>query len=127
MGFKASSRLLDSTLLPISLSEFSNALFSTWKQKSYHNGQGLKPFGMQLKTSIHGSQTKQFLGLAISGGVDSMALAALCSGLLNNRGKEIALGLPNLSFKAFVVDHGVRSGSDAEAAHVSKVLESRGL
>jgi hypothetical protein len=127
MGFKPSSSLLNSTPLPISLSEFSNALFSTWKQKTYHNGRGPKTFGMQYEVSNRDIETEQLLGLAISGGVDSMALATLCSGLLHNRGSEIASPLPNLAFKAFVVDHGVRNGSDVEAENVSKVLESRGL
>ena len=56
-----------------------------------------------------------------------MALAALCSRLLKNSGSEIASDIRNLAFKAFVVDHGVRKGSDLEAENVSQLLKSRGL
>lgn len=73
-----------------------------------------------------GEGAKTF-GLAISGGVDSMALAALCSGLLNDNNSKMASGPPELAFKAFVVDHAVRRGSNVEAENVSKVLESRGI
>jgi len=44
-----------------------------------------------------------------------MALAALCSRLQQD-----------VKFQAFVVDHGVREGSDREAHGVSKLLKSRG-
>lgn len=76
--------------------------------------------------------------MAISGGVDSMALAALCSEIQQTPVEEIVSGLHptlakftaavvrDLEFQAFVVDHGVREGSDAEAKAVSNVLEQRG-
>jgi tRNA(Ile)-lysidine synthase len=60
-------------------------------------------------------------GLAISGGVDSMALATLCSMLLHDKSRAT-----KLRFKAFVVDHGVREGSNEEATAVSIELEARG-
>ncbi|TVY15341.1 putative tRNA(Ile)-lysidine synthase, partial [Lachnellula arida] len=77
-------------------------------------------------------------GLAISGGVDSMALAALCSQMHSSFSNTTnSLNLENhvstldflrqVNFRAFVVDHGVRSGSAAEAQAVAKVLEKRGL
>jgi len=74
------------------------------------------------------------LGLAISGGVDSMALAALCSriqhgtsqGFASHIGQAPLSNLNNLKFRAFVVDHGVRQGSNVEAEAVSNILESRG-
>jgi hypothetical protein len=58
-------------------------------------------------------------GLAISGGVDSMALATLCSGLreLSQQGKQA------LSFTAFIVDHGLRPGSRDEAVQVAGFLD----
>ena len=76
--------------------------------------------------------------MAISGGVDSMALAALCaeiqqipveemvSGLHPGLAKSTAAVLRDLEFQAFVVDHGAREGSGAEAKAVSNVLEERG-
>ncbi len=58
-------------------------------------------------------------GLAISGGVDSMALAHLCHGIE----KE---GLLRVEFQAFVVDHGARQGSSLEASTVVSKLADIG-
>ncbi|POS87501.1 hypothetical protein EPUL_000675, partial [Erysiphe pulchra] len=66
--------------------------------------------------------SKLFCGLAISGGVDSMALALLCSNLQLSGSSEYR----RLKFHAFIVDHGVRTGSDREAVSVAKILASRG-
>lgn len=46
-----------------------------------------------------------------------MALAAMCSRLRDDQCGEA------LSFTAFIVDHGLRSGSDEEALEVAKHLE----
>ena len=72
------------------------------------------------------------LGLAISGGVDSMALAALCSQLpywepYVADQNSVRAALANIHLRAFIVNHGVRDGSDIEAEVVSKELEQRGL
>jgi hypothetical protein len=79
------------------------------------------------------------LGLAVSGGVDSIALATLCSRLqrpaplkssyeaeAEASDSSVLKSLQNFKFQAFVVDHGLRLGSDTEAQSVSKVLEDRG-
>ena len=77
----------------------------------------------------------------MSGGVDSMALACLCSKiqktpypilrtLLQSEHGQSSIGTPlsrNIGFQAFVVDHGVREGSGTEAQAVSKVLERRDI
>jgi tRNA(Ile)-lysidine synthase len=61
-----------------------------------------------------------------------MALASLCSQVqrlprgLNMECPSDFKILPEYSFQAFIVDHGVRKGSGEEAAAVSKVLDSRG-
>lgn len=55
-------------------------------------------------------------GLAISGGVDSMALASLCSKLW--RDHEFPA-----KCQAFVVDHGLRSNSAEEAEQVAMQLQ----
>ena len=59
-------------------------------------------------------------GLAVSGGVDSMALATLCRDL---RATRRSLGL---RFKALVLDHDVREGSAAEASEVAARLSNMG-
>jgi tRNA(Ile)-lysidine synthase TilS/MesJ len=59
------------------------------------------------------------LGLAISGGVDSMALASLCSKLQSSDSYD-------WRFRAFVVDHGARTGSEEEAKAVAAVVEDKG-
>lgn len=65
------------------------------------------------------------LGVAVSGGVDSMALAALCSRLPLDEGLAPSFP-PHFSFRAFIVDHGLRDGSSTEAKAVSRLLEQRG-
>lgn len=82
-------------------------------------GKNVKPhIGRTLLIADHATKladTQQ--GLAVSGGVDSMALATLCSRLRDEQCVEA------LSFTAFIVDHGLRSGSDEEALKVAKHLE----
>ncbi|KAE9380472.1 adenine nucleotide alpha hydrolases-like protein [Stipitochalara longipes BDJ] len=101
---------------PISVAEFSKALLQRWSPQ--RDGQDT-------------------LGLAISGGVDSMALAALCSRLRNHcysynqsgtKGELLEREtLSLLKIQAFIVDHGLRSGSGVEAEAVSKILKGRDI
>ncbi|CZR52024.1 uncharacterized protein PAC_01901 [Phialocephala subalpina] len=86
------------------------------------------------KSSFDGRrQHFKTVGLAISGGVDSMALAALCSNIQNLPHVKPEMGLDEIqllkyiSFKAFIVDHQVRPGSEEEANAVSNILEGRGI
>jgi tRNA(Ile)-lysidine synthase len=58
------------------------------------------------------------LAVAVSGGADSMALALLASDWARGRGGHVT---------ALVVDHGLRRGSDAEAALVCDRLGQRGI
>jgi len=60
------------------------------------------------------------VGLAISGGVDSMALAWLCSAMSRRDRRAY-------EFTAFVVDHKLRKGSTKEASQVSKALTRMGM
>ncbi|KAI4717314.1 hypothetical protein E4T48_06467 [Aureobasidium sp. EXF-10727] len=59
---------------------------------------------------------KNGLGLAISGGVDSMALATLCATVRNFAKPPIT---------AFIVDHRLRPGSTEEAQSVANILLDR--
>ncbi|KAH8601300.1 PP-loop family-domain-containing protein [Bisporella sp. PMI_857] len=77
-------------------------------------------YGLYHARRALGPQDVFTFGLAISGGVDSMALVALCS-------KVQVFRNSNTKFHAFVVDHGVRKGSDVEAKSVSLLIESRGI
>ncbi|KAK3321495.1 PP-loop family-domain-containing protein [Cercophora scortea] len=64
------------------------------------------------------------VALAVSGGVDSMALAFLCSSA--QKGK-LASNRPVSEFRAVVIDHGLREGSAEEASKVCRVLETMGV
>lgn len=56
-----------------------------------------------------------------------MALAVLCSKIQDHPSNTASAPVTHrLKFQAFVVDHGVREGSDHEAEAVSKVLEKKG-
>lgn len=65
--------------------------------------------------------TYDLKGLAVSGGVDSMALATLCSRLR----RDLGSGAP--IFTGFIVDHGLRSGSREEALQVARYLKDLGM
>ncbi|OJD19102.1 tRNA(Ile)-lysidine synthetase [Emergomyces pasteurianus Ep9510] len=61
------------------------------------------------------------IGLAVSGGADSMALAFLCKQLISER------LIPDLNVKPFIVDHRAREGSTEEAHKVAGWLEELGF
>ncbi|KAK7534638.1 PP-loop family-domain-containing protein [Phyllosticta citricarpa] len=89
--------------LPVSLQEFRDSLASIWLPR------------------LH-VQTPR-LGLAVSGGVDSMALATLAAELSS----EIDGSEENDVFTAFIVDHQLRQGSDEEASLVQRSLDHLGI
>ncbi|KAG9228404.1 PP-loop family-domain-containing protein [Amylocarpus encephaloides] len=123
-GMKVSSFLKSQPRAkPIGIGDFAKALERPWR----------------YSLSSIGSSTRT-LGLAISGGVDSMALAVLCSRLQSapvpfseevetagNFKSHVFRHLPIIDFKAFVVDHGVRIGSGEEAKWVAAILNSKGI
>lgn len=78
----------------------------------------LQVFDKSLARICHSVATER-LGLAISGGVDSMALASLCSRSALKRRSPAA-------FTAFIVDHGLRQGSTDEAALVAQRVNALG-
>ncbi|GIZ41714.1 hypothetical protein CKM354_000501000 [Cercospora kikuchii] len=59
------------------------------------------------------------LGLAVSGGVDSMALASICSSYKKEYRQH--------NFTGFIVDHGVRPESSDEAFKVAEELQRLGI
>ena len=64
------------------------------------------------------------IGIAVSGGVDSMALARLCAEL-KKLPKELQRW--NFRFTAFIVDHRARPNSSNEACFVRNQLQSWGI
>ncbi|KAI9672027.1 MAG: hypothetical protein M1829_004571 [Trizodia sp. TS-e1964] len=64
------------------------------------------------------------IGLAVSGGVDSMALAVLFRDLSNHSHHFTCI--PR-ALRAFVVDHRAREGSDVEAKYVLESLQKLGI
>lgn len=54
-----------------------------------------------------------------------MALASLCSQMKDARASHSNV-FPKLKFRAFIVDHAARSGSDTEAQNVSELLSRQG-
>ncbi|PBP23220.1 PP-loop family protein [Diplocarpon rosae] len=98
----------------ITVKEFANALSKVWRPaNSLPRGQAVQ------------------IG---NGGVDSMALASLCSRLSaadfpvqldpHTSGRSYAA---SIRLRAFVVDHSARSGSATEAQAVSRLLEKQGI
>ena len=59
-------------------------------------------------------------GIAVSGGLDSMALARLCVGPKNNNKHSVDL-------HAFIVDHRARAGSADDAKLVASWLQGWGM
>jgi hypothetical protein len=76
--------------------------------------------GRRLGISCHKNaciyQILIFVGLAVSGGVDSMALAVMCREYLPRNGTEL---------QALIVDHGLRPSSSEEASKTKAVLGER--
>lgn len=66
--------------------------------------------------------TVNSLGLAVSGGVDSMALATLCADLSDEINDDDDTDV----FTAFIVDHRLRKGSRDEALAVQENLYKLG-
>ena len=63
-------------------------------------------------------EPRPLLAVAVSGGADSLALALLAGEWARSRGGEAV---------ALTVDHGLRAGSDAEAAQVGRRLAAAGI
>ena len=63
--------------------------------------------------------------MAVSGGVDSTALAALCRGLTSEHIYPSKQHFA-VAFKAFIVDHNAREGSSEEAERVRERLDRMG-
>ncbi|KAI1428386.1 adenine nucleotide alpha hydrolases-like protein [Xylaria sp. FL1777] len=67
------------------------------------------------------------VGVAVSGGVDSMALVYLCTRLMHHFPDFRISDSPVSSFRAIVVDHRLRDGSREEAVAVSNAVRQMGM
>lgn len=63
------------------------------------------------------------LGIAVSGGVDSMALTALCAALTSYPPAKRHF---DFEFKPFIIDHKAREGSSEEVERVRKKIMRMG-
>ncbi|KAI1815047.1 adenine nucleotide alpha hydrolases-like protein [Poronia punctata] len=105
------SHVIHTGARPISTHEFADALRAI-----------CPPRFPRVRKNIH-----RTVALAISGGVDSMALAYLCSRLRRLDPHYPIADNPVGSFRGFVVDHALREGSDKEASAVSNALFDLGI
>ncbi|KAB2574980.1 tRNA(Ile)-lysidine/2-thiocytidine synthase [Lasiodiplodia theobromae] len=99
--FAPTNRLL--AALPVSVAEFRESLASIWLPR------------VRVRSPR--------LGLAVSGGVDSMALATLCADLSDEINEDDDTDV----FTAFIVDHQLRKGSSEEALEVQENLYKLGV
>lgn len=102
-------RVFHTTAKPIAVAEFIDAVRATCPPR----------FPLARASS------NRPVGLAVSGGVDSMALALLCS-QARKSGRDLKIAdHPVSHFQALIVDHGMRDGSWEEAQGVRTVLEEK--
>lgn len=100
----------------------------------------IETFYRRLRTLLWGQSSPSEparpvrLGLAISGGVDSMALASLIRRSFNSKSHKKEMSRRGRTSKqsrdfirAFIVDHGLREESALEAAWVRETLLSIGM
>ncbi|KAI0394581.1 adenine nucleotide alpha hydrolases-like protein [Xylariaceae sp. FL0594] len=74
------------------------------------------------------SSVERRVGLAVSGGVDSMALAYLCTRLRSYNPYQFRIAdNPVHDFYGLVINHGVRQGSKQEAVAVLQALRKLGI
>ncbi|KAI1278654.1 adenine nucleotide alpha hydrolases-like protein [Xylaria sp. FL0933] len=75
-----------------------------------------------------GNNYPRDVGVAVSGGVDSMALVYLCTRLKKTYSQDFPVAdNPVSNFRAMVVDHGLREGSAQEARAVSHAVRQMGM
>ena len=112
--------------LPIEPLEFYNALKAIWRPIGEPGGGARHKLGTSPHHSWYEYEYEYSLasGIAVSGGVDSMALATLCERVKRLPENEAP---SNIDFRAFVVDHKMRSSSSEEAQLVANQLQPLGL
>ncbi|KAI1139773.1 adenine nucleotide alpha hydrolases-like protein [Hypoxylon sp. FL0543] len=96
---------------PVSVLEFKDAIRAICKPRFPH---------------AKGTQHRR-VALAVSGGVDSMALAFLCSQVRKNDLDFRISDNPVSGFRGMVIDHGLRPGSQAEGFAVCEALKEMGI
>ncbi|KAI0518565.1 hypothetical protein F5B22DRAFT_71021 [Xylaria bambusicola] len=74
-----------------------------------------------------GGNSGREVGIAVSGGVDSMALAYLCSHLKSHDRSFHIADNPLTKFRALIVNHRLREGSGEEADAVARAVQDMGM
>ncbi|KAI1780601.1 adenine nucleotide alpha hydrolases-like protein [Hypoxylon cercidicola] len=103
--------VLHSGARPVSMPEFMDAVRATCKPRFPH---------------ARGTRYRQ-AAVAVSGGVDSMALAFLCSQLRKHCDDFKISDNPVSGFRGLVIDHGLREGSQKEGLAVCEALRDLGF
>ncbi|KAI0843742.1 adenine nucleotide alpha hydrolases-like protein [Hypoxylon sp. FL0890] len=99
---------------------------------------GARPIGLlEFMDAIHATCKPRFplargiqhrrVAIAVSGGVDSMALAFLCSKIRRHNPNFKISDNPVSGFFGLVIDHGLRQGSEAESFAVREALGEMGI
>ncbi|KAI0385309.1 adenine nucleotide alpha hydrolases-like protein [Hypomontagnella monticulosa] len=99
---------------------------------------GARPIGVhEFMDALRATCTPRFphtrgthhrrVGVAVSGGVDSMALAFLCSQVRKQDADFKIADNPVSGFRGMVIDHGLREGSREEGLAVCRTLENMGF
>ena len=124
-------RLPISIAKPISRAEFLNALYKTLDLTSTSNVRQNGTRHVRLGLLISDAHLARWtvthllivsIALAISGGVDSMALAGLCAQACKSQ-TETGGNQVNFSFTPLIVDHRLRPESTDEAEVTSKRVQ----
>ncbi|KAJ5677975.1 uncharacterized protein N7477_003608 [Penicillium maclennaniae] len=100
----------------VSVSQFAERFYQSWM-----NPRGITKVGEPKSLSLASIKLPWKIGLAISGGADSMALAFLCKQM------ERMSDPGTVSFTAFLVDHRARPESSQEANMVAGWLRDIGI
>ncbi|KAJ6780124.1 hypothetical protein PWT90_03837 [Aphanocladium album] len=127
-GMGAITPVFNSVVRPVSIAEFREAILSTCKPR-FPNVRHARsrPIGEANKLHLARLCADWFPGLAISGGVDSMALAYLFSHYVKTYKSQHITDNPVRDILSVTIDHRLRPESSTEAAKVATNVRHLGL
>ncbi|TQW00163.1 PP-loop family protein [Cordyceps javanica] len=125
---KAMTPAFNSVTRPVTISEFREAILATCKPRFPNVRQARRrPIGEPYQYNFLGLNTDKLQGLAVSGGVDSMALAYLFSQYIKTYKSQRIADNPVHDILTVTVDHQLRPESTSEAAKVASNVRNLGL